>query len=548
MCISYSNADKLLVKTTKDDIPDEEVIKEKVQAYTALLQQYSMTRGKNDSNLYCNLIALKDGHDMQQNVANDLSNESNDKHVHFGAYITQIDKIPDDSLVVNYDNDHMQVLDCVVTMHTDTGDVRFKYVKFNKTLSLNGRTKTFTEIAAVNLKSGKIPETYFPDDPAFQNTSCYTQVKTFGTQDEPEAASGPVVVIQKYRPAIKQADALFDNGRYELAINQYQSISLKFPAESKRDNVGNKITLCRSAIETRDNSLLYTKMMNYANYYYNKGIFNRAGEFYESAIRYKPNDSYALAGINRCRNAGAPQQVISIIRNAEQLETTGPNNYGRAFRALSDVEPSGMLNAADYYFLIENLYQKNPIMMREMGYTEEDCENYLNIYRYKLRIAGEREDRVEVRNDALMLLNDIIVSNRSSHIYNRTINYYPSWVIRTNYNRRAVINPYRSGYTRHVNNPFGRNNIYPPRYNGRNQLPVGQRPFTSQPTQRTYPPSQQMHTANPSGRQNRTTIYRQPGVQRAQGASRLPQQSGQRQIQRQPAKTVQSTRSQTKRH
>jgi tetratricopeptide (TPR) repeat protein len=455
------------------------IIIERVQGFDAAFQEYSGPKGDSDPDLYTQILNFKDGQDPQQGMANDLFNSTDTLSLDFMRYIDDIDLIYNYKLGVTYDNDNIKVLDCIQVKSTDTGNVSFAFVSVNKTLNYGEKKKTVTEIIAINLRNYKIPDVFFP----YSKGLCYDQIRSLPANTDQPIIEQPVIP-EKYKVAVQQANDFYTNGEYMLAKNQYELIIQKFPRDSQKNHLQDEVDLCNTDITNE----LYNKMMGRANFYYNKGIFTKAISFYNYALRYKPNDPDALAGIDKCKDLTNSVLIDQKIRSAELLETQGQSNYGTAFIMLTDVEPSDKLGSADYYFMVENLYQRNPVVMAEMNYSDDDCENYLNIYRYKLRLASNREKRAEVTADVLQLLGDIIISNNTSHTYVSSVNYYPTWVINNSYNNRPVaINPYRSGYTRtsSQNMNMYRNNVrtnYSPTPRGANGMPPvpGRQPVPNQ--------------------------------------------------------------------
>jgi tetratricopeptide (TPR) repeat protein len=430
-----------------DVFPDADKITEHVKAYNALIKQYSGPDGKDDTALFGQLLELKDGKDLQQDVANDLFDQSEKKNIPFEGYFDNLDSIYQHKLIVEYDYNDLQILNCKQIKQTDTGVINFAYVKFTKILQFNGQTKRLTEIAAVNLNNYKIPIFFLPDDSVNNKGMCYDEIKKLANTNGP--ASEPVNTLNgKFKNELKQADLLYKEGQFEHAENLYETIVIKFPVESKKNNIENKINICKTELSKINSDRCYSRLMVSADYYYNRGIFNKATDFYKNALQYKPDDTRALSGLKKCADNSDLHFVKDEINTAHQLTAENQENYGKAFKILVDVEPSGQLSTADYYFLIENLYQKNPVVLTEMNYSDEDAENYLNIYRYKLRMAGEREQRKEIRADVIRLLADILVSDRTTHTYIRTIKYYPTWVIHSRSNRQTIINPNKSGYVK----------------------------------------------------------------------------------------------------
>ncbi|MCO5945376.1 hypothetical protein [Mucilaginibacter flavidus] len=414
---------------------DTDKITEQVQGFIAAIKQYSSMgiSGPKDDALYGRILEFKDGPDPQLPFANDLPFAQKDKTVGFMSYLNTIDESFNNKINVEYDTAGIKILDCIQVKHTNNGDLRFAYASFRKKITYENVTKEVTEVAAVNLDTYLIPSVFFPDDLENGSGLCSNKIVALGSYAPEEPASRP---DGSYKDKITRADLLFNNGGYELAKNEYADIIKQFPGGKQNENLGGKMELCNNLIKSN----AYNKMMGYAAYYYNNGIYNKAIEFYGYALQYQPNDTGALAGIVKCKTASDPSRITVQIQNAEQAEADGPENFGKAYRMLSQAEPSGQLSTNDYYFMIENLYERNPVLMREMSYTEDDCENYLNIYRYKLRRAMERDNNTHVKGDVLVLLKDIVAGSKRQHGFVRSVNYYPDWVIRTkNKNKQQFI-------------------------------------------------------------------------------------------------------------
>jgi tetratricopeptide (TPR) repeat protein len=434
----------------------KDIIIEKVQGFNSAVKEYSGLKGLKDSTLYGRILEFKDGSDPQSPIANDLFTGQNVRTVDFINYLNTIDDTYKHQIDVEYDTVGPKILDCIDVKHNDAGDQTFAYVTVKKTLFFREKKKDVVEIVAVNLKNYQIPAVFFPDDSVYNKGVCYNQITGFNNAqpqgNADQSLKNEPQISGRFKNAVKAAELAYNTGDFDTAESQYKAIATKFPGESKKNNISARIDECESAIFDGNNRRAFNKMMDLGNYYFNKGFYKKAGAFYGYALRYSPTDSDALTGLNKCNNMANPQMIITQIHNAEQLEAQTPDNYGEAFRILADAEPSGLLSTRDYYFMIENLYERNPAIISAMGYGDEDCENYLNIYRYKLRLASERERRADVRNDVSNLLGDIIVSNRGPHVFIRNARYYPLWVLRAGNNRAVIINPNRSGYNRIAHN------------------------------------------------------------------------------------------------
>src|SRR5690606_25323877 len=134
----------------------------------------------------------------------------------------------------------------------------------------------------------------------------------------------------------------------------------------------------------------YAAMIKNADYFYQGNLYNKALEYYQSALEFMPGDAYALAQVQLCQNRGL-ETAREEIRRAIRLAEAGPQNYGKAFKIFYTYEESGLLTAENYYFMAMMLDGRERSVRNEMGFSNRDFRRFMYIYCPKLRKASERE-------------------------------------------------------------------------------------------------------------------------------------------------------------
>lgn len=184
---------------------------------------------------------------------------------------------------------------------------------------------------------------------------------------------------------LEKANYLFINNKYEDAKEFYEIILKDY-------STGNSFVLQRiDSCKIKIRETKYKKMIELGDYYYNKGLYANASEYYRNSLEFIENDKYGLSQIEKCRR-GDPRYARNEIDRAIVLAETSKKNWGIAFRIMFEYQTSGLLKAQNYYFMVMVLDGKDKYVREEMDFKHRDFQNYLNIYAAKLRKESSKEN------------------------------------------------------------------------------------------------------------------------------------------------------------
>ncbi len=388
---------------------------ESARAFYSAIELYSGKKGKEDKNLYGQILKYKDGDDAVFH-ANDLfgTRPRDQNFDNWMTYLDNIDNDYDNDIEVDYSN--IQLLNCFETRY----GFNCAIVSVQKSLKYKDNYKTETEFILINLNNNKISEVVFPDFYTTKGGTCnspedehpiekqreakreadtYFEQKNYAKAKElyisiknlynDETVLSQIAECTKFLSLenyLKDADAAFTYEKYETAKSLYLKILDEFPLSEKL-TLNNKIAQCNQKIKEQ----VYKRNIEYGDYYFQKGIYNQAIYFYQLALHDKPGDQYATTKYNEAKKAD-PRLALQAIKKAISLAEANDKNWGISFKIMWEYEQSGLLNAENYYFMTMVLDEKNKYVRKEMGFKGRDFKNYLNIYAAKLRTASNREN------------------------------------------------------------------------------------------------------------------------------------------------------------
>ncbi|NIR48003.1 SUMF1/EgtB/PvdO family nonheme iron enzyme, partial [candidate division KSB1 bacterium] len=104
-----------------------------------------------------------------------------------------------------------------------------------------------------------------------------------------------------YSKYINHGNRLFDQGKFEEAKAKYEAALVQKPGDGYAKA---KIENCDQIISEKqkeaEGNRLYTKYKSEGDRYFNQGKYTQAKQKYQQALNYKPGDSYLLARIGEC--------------------------------------------------------------------------------------------------------------------------------------------------------------------------------------------------------------------------------------------------------
>ncbi len=110
----------------------------------------------------------------------------------------------------------------------------------------------------------------------------------------------------------KEADSLFIQNKYPEAKWRYQKALAHEPQDGY---AAGQITLCEQKLadeaQKQERELLYAKCKEQAGLMIKQSDFFRAKKYYEQALRYKPDDAYAVQQIRACEKRLAQSSQLS---------------------------------------------------------------------------------------------------------------------------------------------------------------------------------------------------------------------------------------------
>lgn len=406
---------------------DDTEILESARAFYSAIELYSGKNGKEDKNLYGQILKYKDGDDAVFH-ANDLFG-TRPRGQNFDNWMTYLDNIDNDyenNIEVSYSD--VQLLNCFETRN----GFNCAIVSVKKSLKYKDNYKTETEFILINLNSKKISEVVFPDFYTEKGGTCnspvesnrkekqietrreadryfeqknYSKAKELYTSIKEDFSDATVnskidecnkfLSLENY---LKEADNAFTNKKYDAAKSLYLKILNEFPQADKLP-LNEKIKQCNQEI----NEQIYRRNIEYGDYYFQKGIYNQARSYYQLALQVKAGDQYATNRYNEAKKDD-PNLALQEIRKAVDLAESGKKNYGKAFKIMSEYEQSNLLTTENYYFLTVMMFKRFESVRDEMNYSKKDCDNYLNIYVKKLKEKNSRNPYPE----ATFLIEEVI--------------------------------------------------------------------------------------------------------------------------------------------
>lgn len=394
---------------TKDQ---KEQIELSVNSFTSALSLFANCKGEDVVDKGLEILTHLDER-LQDSCANDLFGsqiDDNSENTYWGNYLRYIEKIFHNEITMDFNN--VKIINCIESGNSES----FAIVSFDKYLKFKDESKTVSGLIFINLSNYKIRNIVFPysykGNCNFSGKNDIT-LNVIRAKAEKLFAEGNFVSAknqfeilhrenmsnQEISERIKEcekfisinsymqrADSLYSVEAFEVAIYYYKKILTEFTDVDVK-LINSKIDLCTAGL----NNYYYKQHIRSADIFFQRGIFNKASEFYNLALIYKPNDIYATTQLQKSKR-GDPEIARNEIRKAISLAEISNKNWGVAFKIMLQYEPSGLLNAENYYFMVMMLDGRDKRVKSEMNFKFKDFQNYLNIYALKLRTASKREN------------------------------------------------------------------------------------------------------------------------------------------------------------
>lgn len=132
----------------------------------------------------------------------------------------------------------------------------------------------------------------------------------------------------------------------------------------------------------------YQANLKIANAKYDAGLFEDAINYYKSARSYSVADiAYIDGQIERCET-GSPQEVMARIKKAYNEAKYSKSKWLNTYRTYIKYQNSGVLNGENYYFMclmMENNYSQ---IGKKMGYSRRQTRQLAVKYFYKAKELG----------------------------------------------------------------------------------------------------------------------------------------------------------------
>lgn len=410
-----------------------------VGAFMSAVRNYSNCQcvGTQLLNHVADITDLHDGSDLRDLMFNDLftASISGDKmDDYFQTWDSYLEKIRTDfknEIRVEFNSKNISVLNCIVT---DRGK-GFVFVTVDKTLFYKDRPNMiYTLLLSINIQNHKIKEVTSPRlyqgncNIGTDNTEVSKEIAIlrnlandyFSKRDYLNAKSLYSSLLNKlptdltaknnlqecekflsYQNLIEKAQMLMRTKKFEDANIVFREALDNFP-ENKTE-LESKIAFCNEQLKIEASN----KSIEMGDYYYRVANYEEARRYYTNALSFKPNDVSTLQKIENSKKSDR-SFVLQEIARAVRLAEASKKNYGEAFKIMSEYEQSRLLTTENYYFLAVMMFKNNRDVKKEMGYSNEDCSNYLNIFVKKLKDKAANERDYEMREKANFLFDEVI--------------------------------------------------------------------------------------------------------------------------------------------
>ncbi len=413
-----------------------EKIETSVTIYTKLLETLSRCKGNNSLNLENDVLKRNDGKNLKNLIYNDLfENESEEgymEYIQIGKYLNDLEFKFKYNIEVEFSN--MSIIDC----KTINENYFFAIVAIDKELSYQGKKNKCPLLIFVNLKDYSITQIVKPDFFIKEKKQCWEQVpelnindevrqfrieadKYFAQKDFLHAHNLYKLIVQKtpndltaskkseecsklitLQNLLVEADKNYREEKYETALSLYTRI-LNSQLKADKQNIENKIQLCGAKI----NEQQYIYYIGKGDGHLRVVNFEEARKNYYEALKYKPNDNYALKKIEQSK-LNDKTYAKNEINKAIKLAEAGKRNFGEAFKIICEYEGSGLLTIENYYFLTLMMNNRNDNVKNYMNLNNRGCDYYLRVFSDKLRSKANIEPNTLIQKKAFRLLEEII--------------------------------------------------------------------------------------------------------------------------------------------
>ncbi len=203
---------------------------------------------------------------------------------------------------------------------------------------------------------------------------------------------------KKYQLAINKADSLYNTKQYDKAIEFYQSALTILPSEKYPKN---RIEEIKKELDrqTKSNENQYKNFIKQGDKAFDNEDYAVAKQAYQQALVIKPNDSYAQSRINDINNILAQIQKIESEKKANQEKYKNIiNQADQAFKKAQYDLASNLYQQAIALIPSEN-YPKQQLKEIDRILTEQQAQNEKA---YKDKIAsGDKNYDANNYNEAL---------------------------------------------------------------------------------------------------------------------------------------------------
>lgn len=188
-----------------------------------------------------------------------------------------------------------------------------------------------------------------------------------------------------YEALIQVADNLFEKGEWSNAKDNYTKAFNLFNRKWPED----RIKLCTDSMQAETDSKLnknYDKIIKKADDYFNGADYDKAKEYYNRAIGFKPQDQYPKDKIAEIEAILNPQAVVKTKTNM--------TNYGNPNRGVNSVDVAKMLADAEAQRKFNELVNAEQQGLDAADATKEDAGN-------------QREENFESREYVVQTIQDL---------------------------------------------------------------------------------------------------------------------------------------------
>jgi len=178
------------------------------------------------------------------------------------------------------------------------------------------------------------------------------------------------------------ADMYISQENFVRAKEMYNNILNQFP--EKREYAKKNIKYCDEQILIQN----YTEYRKAGDDNFNKQFYTIATQYYQTALKYNPNDSYSIDMIKKCNNADKTTALNGISKARSLVFIHRQKYFPEIVNILTYYEQSGLLSGQDYYNLAAILDVAYENVNYAMNYSKRQSYHLAKEYCLKSMAKG----------------------------------------------------------------------------------------------------------------------------------------------------------------